>query len=326
MSTGKFIISLDFEMFWGVKDSQTIDSYGNHVRNELFIVPKLLDLFDNYGISATWAIVGLLFCKDKNEIIEFMPISQPLYIDSKLNPYLTINEIGDNEGNDPYHYGYSLVKKIIAASNQEVATHTFGHYYCLEPGQTIESFQADISSAIKVAQKYNIELKSIIFPRNQYSDPYLSICVENNINIYRGSESHWAYCSHNSDGNTKLKRIFRFFDSYLNLSGHHSYNVKKEKSGLINVPASKFLRPYSNKLKYFECFKLRRIMDSMTYAAKNNQIYHLWWHPHNFGRNIDQNFGQLEIILKHFLLLKQKYNMQSLTMQGIGDLVDDKNE
>jgi len=32
----------------------------------------------------------------------------------------------------------------------------------------------------------------------------------------------------------------------------------------------------------------------MKFAAENNCIYHLWWHPHNFGNNKNENLQNLE--------------------------------
>ena len=55
----------------------------------------------------------------------------------------------------------------------------------------------------------------------------------------------------------------------------------------------------------------------MSYAAKNNQIYHLWWHPHNFGMNTKENFDTLNKILDHYSQLNQKYNFTSLTMSEL---------
>ena len=57
----------------------------------------------------------------------------------------------------------------------------------------------------------------------------------------------------------------------------------------------------------------------MTYAAKNNEAYHLWWHPHNFGINLPQNLLFLESILIHFVFLKKEYGMESKTMRAIAE-------
>ena len=55
----------------------------------------------------------------------------------------------------------------------------------------------------------------------------------------------------------------------------------------------------------------------MDYAAKNNEIFHLWWHPHNFGRNQKENFIALRKILSHYAFLNKTYGFKSTTMEGL---------
>ena len=55
----------------------------------------------------------------------------------------------------------------------------------------------------------------------------------------------------------------------------------------------------------------------MTYAAKNKLVYHLWWHPHNFGRNCKENMILLKKILDHYNYLNNKYCFQSITMSEL---------
>ena len=57
----------------------------------------------------------------------------------------------------------------------------------------------------------------------------------------------------------------------------------------------------------------------MSFAAKNNEGFHLWWHPHNFGINLTENLQFLEEILKHYKELNQNFGMQSLTMQEVAE-------
>jgi len=56
----------------------------------------------------------------------------------------------------------------------------------------------------------------------------------------------------------------------------------------------------------------------MTRAARDGRTYHLWWHPHNFGRNIDANMARLDRIIAHFRSLRDKYGMESATMSDWG--------
>ena len=198
--------------------------------------------------------------------------------------------VEEDENVDPFHFGNCLIRQIQDAK-QEIGSHTFSHYYCLEKGQTKEDFKEDLLQAKKIALKSGIELKSIIFPRNQYNKDYLNVCEEIGFTSFRGNEKLWLFSSKTQGNDTFLRRPFRLFDSYFNLSGHNCYSMQElNKNSLINIPSSRFLRPYSKRFKAFEKFRLKRITDSMTHAAKKGLVYHLWWHPHNFGINIRKTF------------------------------------
>jgi hypothetical protein len=64
----------------------------------------------------------------------------------------------------------------------------------------------------------------------------------------------------------------------------------------------------------------------MTYAAKNNLAFHLWWHPHNFGKNISENFSFLEKILLHYQQLHQQYHFESMSMCDLANELNNSNE
>ena len=60
----------------------------------------------------------------------------------------------------------------------------------------------------------------------------------------------------------------------------------------------------------------------MLKAAQTNSIYHLWWHPHNFTANIDENMAQLEALAIYYNELKKKYHYQSLNMYEITQKIE----
>ena len=112
-----------------------------------------------------------------------------------------------------------------------------------------------------------------------------------------------------------LPRVLRFVDSYINFSGDHVWFPEQLAVGPpFNVPASRFLRPWSPGLRFLEPLKLARIRKSMETGARQGGLYHLWWHPHNFGRHTDRNLDALEGVLMHFNRMKQRFGMLSMTM------------
>ena len=315
MTKGNFVISLDFEINWGVWDVFDFNSYKNNLLGVRHVIPRMLDLFKKYEINATFATVGFLFFNDKEELIAGLPERKPQYSNPHISPYISqLQKIGRNEKEDLYHFAPSLIE-LIKHSGQEIGCHTFSHYYCLEKGQTIDDFKEDLKAARKIAEKRNISITSFVFPRNQYNESYLKACKEQGILSYRGNEKSWLFTSNNFGKSTLYRRPFRLLDAYINLSGHNCYSEEYMKSSdPINIPGSRFLRPFSPRLAFLENMRLKRITESMVYAAKNGLTYHLWWHPHNFGINIDKNFSFLENILKHFTLLSRQYDFKSVSM------------
>ncbi len=321
MKKGYFVVSLDYELMWGVRDSQTKESYGQNILGVKPAINEMLNSFKCYHINATFAIVGLLFHETKEEMVNNIPNLVPSYKNKKLSPYPTIQtEIGNNEQDDPYYFGSSSIDEIRQYSNHEIATHTYCHYYCMEEGQNKEQFEQDFKKAIEVGLEKKISIKSIVFPRNQTNIEYLEICKKYGIDCYRGNEKGFIYRSRRYDQETKLIRILRLIDSYFNLTGYHCYDTNEIKKAYpFNIPSSRFLRPYSSKLFFLEKLKLMRIKKAMTYAAKNNLVYHLWWHPHNFGVNLEQNIAMLNDILCHYKNLNDKYNFESITMSDLSN-------
>ena len=87
MSKGIFTISLDFELFWGVRDHRTLENYGSNISNVHQVVPRLLALFEKYDVHCTWATVGFLFFNDKKEMLPYLPSSRPGYLQKEYDPY-----------------------------------------------------------------------------------------------------------------------------------------------------------------------------------------------------------------------------------------------
>ena len=62
---GTLIISLDFELFWGMLDVCPLEKYQDHVLGGRKAIPGLLALFQKYGIHAGSCKSRLLqFCAE----------------------------------------------------------------------------------------------------------------------------------------------------------------------------------------------------------------------------------------------------------------------
>lgn len=309
---GGLIISLDFELHWGVRDYCGANHpYIRNILGARDVIPRMLIVFDKYGIAATWAAVGFLFASNYDELLHYYPELMPDYKDTKFNPYL--ENIGKNEIMDPLHYAGTIINKIKDLSSQEIASHTFSHYYCMEDGSNGKSFLNDLQSAQIIAEaKIGESLKSLVLPRNQCRAEYIELIAQAGFMCYRGNQEHGMYQSASTRmAKNKLMRARRWIDSYIGLD--MSSSLIKRENQVYNIPASRFLRPPDG--KYLEYLKERRIMNEMTRAAQMNRYYHLWWHPHNFGLYQERALSMLINILDHYVKLRDVYGFRSLTMR-----------
>ena len=313
---GKLLISLDFELMWGVRDKRTVSGYGKSIIGARKAIPQLLNLFRKYDIHATWAVVGFLFARSRRELTEFIPSLLPAYKNARFSPYRYLKEqVGDGERCDPYHFAGSLIDRIAAVKGQEIATHTFSHYYCLEAGQTLEQFRQDLSAALGIARKYGHGMTSVIFPRNQYSEEYLAICQSQGIEFFRGNPKSFIYQEKAQQERSQIVRALRAIDTVIPIDGYHG-GLPEVYCGMVDVPASRFLRPVSKSTSSVRtALSLQRITSEMEHAAKNGLLYHLWWHPHNFGTDTEVNLHHLEKILIKFKHLNEQFGMESRCMR-----------
>lgn len=324
---GAFIISLDFELHWGGFEKWSLldgdpGNYKSYFLSTREVIPCILDLFAKYEIHATWATVGMLLHESKEQLLENSPKQKPTYKEEKLSAYnyLSNNWVGFNEIEDPFHYAPSLVKKILTIPGQELGSHTYSHFYCNEEGQTVQQFREDLQAAKRVASNYNAHIQSLVFPRNQFNGEYLKVCAEEGITSVRSNPTDWFWHIDSTQEESKWKRLNRGVDAYFQIGKKNTYRlneIEKNKYLPICLPASRLLRPYNPSEFFLNSLKISRIKNEIESAAKNCEVYHLWWHPHNFSKFPDQNLKGLKEILEHFARCRDTYKMESLNMAEV---------
>ncbi len=312
MMSGALLLSLDFELFWGMHDHCTPESYGSNILGGRAAIPKLLELFQKHKLHATWATVGMLFAKSPDSLTPYIPSQLPIYENERLSPYGFLSSL--KEG-DPLYFAPELPKIIADTPGQELGSHTFCHFYCREKGQTTDQFRLDMEAAKAIAANSGYALKSVVLPRNQSEPPYTHVLRELGFTSYRDEENDWI---HEKIKFRPLMRAFRLADVYLPLTGHGCFTPKNE-DGLINIVGSRMYKPRF--IGFLEPLKVRRIKRSMLYAAKHDLCFHLWWHPHNIGVNTEYHLRQLEDIFSYYEKLRAQYGMRSLNMTELAEEV-----
>ena len=252
---GALVISLDFELAWGVHDSLGSDGgYRDNLLGAREVIPRMLDLFREYEVEATWATVGLLF----------------------------------------------------AASAEER-----------------EQFEADLDAAQAIAEHHGFSLQSLVIPRHQVRADYAPAIRRAGFRQHRTNEKNWISRPTASGKSPLPVRAVRLANSYSRITRSERVpwkDTQPDEHGLVDIRESFFLRPYSPTLGALNELRVKRIINAMRLAARSRSIFHLWWHPHNFGVNQQQNLDDLEVLLEEYARLRQSLGFRSYSMKNVGQM------
>jgi hypothetical protein len=254
------------------------------------------------------------------ELEPYLPTVRPRYTRRALDPYA--ETAGEDEESDPLRYAGSLVHKLAATAGQEVASHTFSHYYCLESGQDESALRADLAAARAIAAPLGLPLTSLVLPRNQWNPEYARAVRESGFTCYRGPQPSWGHHAQQAETTSLARRAARLADTYVGLSPPptFSWDELMEPSGLCNIAASAFLRPYSPRRRALEPRRRARLVAGLRTAARRGRLFHLWWHPHNFARHPEESFGLLNALLDEAERLTASDGLLSLSMGDVAEM------
>ena len=310
------LISLDFELHWGRFDKYALEDYQAYYQNTLEVIPKFLELFEKFGIHATWATVGSLLADNWEEWESFAPETRPRFENPKYSAY----EWAKNKPNQSGLFAPQLAKSVSQTPGQEVGSHTFSHYYTGLKGSDLESFKADLIASKKITEaKLGMNPISLVFPRNQYHPGYIAAAKELGFLNFRTNPLDWFW--ENTAEETLLKKIFRTGDTLIPLGKRTSFLPSLSKNG--EIPASRLLRPYREG-SVFNKIRIDRIKSELKSACHRNEAYHLWWHPHNFGFFPDENLSILTQLLGFIQELKAEKGLISMNMNEYSSLLNSK--
>lgn len=317
---GALVVSLDFELAWGVLDTPGAEgTYKANLMGAREAIPRILDLFARYEVAATWATVGFLFAESREELEHYAPKLRPAYVNGRYDPYR--ERVGADERADPTRLAPSLIRLIASTPRQRVGSHTYSHYYCLEAGQDAAAFEADLAAAVAIAAARGMTLRSLVFPRHQVRADYLALVQRHGFASYRGNEPNALDRPAPAPGGSLPVRLARRVDAYLPLTGANAipWRTCVPDDGLVNVPASRFLRPFDARLAPLEPWRMRRITTAMTAAARAGALFHVWWHPHNMGVDTESNLAGLETLLRAYARLRDAFGFDSYAIEDVAE-------
>jgi glycosyltransferase involved in cell wall biosynthesis/peptidoglycan/xylan/chitin deacetylase (PgdA/CDA1 family) len=307
------VVSLDLDLMWGAR------AHGmgpERAQAEREVVPALLELFRRYGIRATWAVPGAALYGRRTELLANLPEQRPDPADPAGAPYRELDRLGPDEAADPLHFGHSLARRILDQEGMELAVHTFLHPRGTDLARPGFPFPADLEACQEAFRRLALEPSSIIFPGNHFRYEYLVACAERGLRVFRGDQDAWMHKGTPAGAGSPGSRLVRWLDDHLGLAGDHGFFPRPFlDSGMVNCPSSRFLQPPAGGLGGL---RGRRIAQAMEAAARRGRCFHLWLHPHQFGRDPGAGLAFLEGLLQAHVALRERFGLVSMTMGELG--------
>lgn len=282
LKKGVFTISLDWEMAWGTR-KERVPAKKKQFEEARKIVGLLLELFGNYEISATWAVVGKLFEKPKET--------------------RSIWRAGDL---------VRMVRHFPVA--QEIGAHSFSHKDFTRLGE--EEAREDVKSWLRSAEEMDIVPRSFVFPYNRVA--YQELLREMGFFCYRGPDNVWyRKIPLPFPFGLFLEVVSDFLalsppcslprgKDLLEIPGSMPYLGRDSVMGLVPVGAS-----------------VKRAKKGLDKAAREKKIFHLWFHPFNIASRKEALLAGLEEILRAGAEKREKGDLDILTMSQVYETLKD---
>ena len=294
---GTFVVSLDFELAWGTRERPAADKVSQYLKGTRPAIDLMLELFQQYEISATWVMVGGL-----------------LLGGSKRHPLLSDSRYADipigNCRSQPNWYAEDIVQKIHNCTvPQEIGCHTLTHMYVNESKESRQQLDWELGEFIKLFEQQGLpKPESFIFPKHYMH--HFDLIAQHGFKCYRGPESGWF----ERLPTAPFRGAMRLLNSRLRrppVVGLPSPSPE----GLLEIPSSHFYAPFQSVGKFVSLNdRIAQAIAGLNAAAKQKKIYHLWTHPFNMGVHTESLIRGLKLILQHFQTLRDSGQIESRSM------------
>lgn len=283
MTARAVVLSIDFELRWGVADAipDRPDAYQRNLEAVPDAVEASLEIFAAHDAGATWATVGAVACEGWDDYHARAP-RPPRYRDVRLR-FRSAFRLLDPRGR--LHFAPGVVRRIASSPRQEIASHTFGHIYFREPGCELSDVEQDTRAAAEVLRdRTESPVTSFVFPRNQIA--CTDVLRSAGIRRWRTNPRPFFWSATSSQEQSSLVRVLRVADSVLPM-GHRGAAAGEHR-------ASHFVRFALPEIAWRA--HLRRLVEDARALGPGEHL-HLWWHPHNLGAPLLRSLARLEDLL-----------------------------
>lgn len=309
LNRGVAVISIDTELAWGEAHRRGAEPAGHDYSAERRVIDRMLAMFAQYEISATWAVVGHLFL-DRCESSNGRPHPEVVRPDYPwlIGDWYDIDPTSDL-GDSPYYYGRDIVERILACPvSQEIGCHSFSHVMAGEPGCSKEAFGTDLAACRDAADALGVSLRSFVFPRNSIG--HVDRLAEHGFSCYRGRPAEPF-----ADRPSAVRAALRVVDRAYPLGGSASF-PRRHPSGSWDIPQTFLFAPADHRRLPIRVW-VQRPVARLRQAAGHRSVFHLWFHPHNITADPERALLALRMVCAEAARLRSSGRLDVLPM---GDL------
>lgn len=257
---GTVVISLDAELAWGFHHQRPLPA--ERIRDARRAWVELLELFDEYDVPATWALVGHLLLEE----------CAGAHTGHPAGPQCC-RETPDRIRRENAWFDNGLVDRIAEAEvDHELASHGFSHVHFAHERMDAALAESECAAAAESLSSRGHEPRSFVFPVNRVG--YRNLLDKHGFVSYRGPTP---------DAPDSLEK---FANGLLGRSAPPIVRPTVDQYGMVNVPASLYLFGFEGLgRRLVESVRedpivsaVRRGIDSL---RGTDGVLHLWLHPHN---------------------------------------------
>jgi peptidoglycan/xylan/chitin deacetylase (PgdA/CDA1 family) len=316
---GIFTISIDFELIWGTRDLLGSSEFREACERERSIViDRLLDLFVEFEVPATWCVLGHLFldrCSVERGGRTHPDVVRPQH-DWHREDWFD-DDPASCEAEAPLFYGRSLVEKILNCPvPQEIGCHSFSHVIFGDRGCSRETAETELAACVTAARDLGIEMRSFAFPRNLVG--HLDVLQEKGFVSFRGPEPQWY---EKQSLTPTQKRLGHLWD-VITAATPPVVLPEQTENGLWNIAGSMIYFPMHGLRRYIPVSRrVSRAIKGLNAAVEQRRVFHLWFHPTNFADSTEAMFEGLRRILIRASSLREQNRVKFSSMGEIASLL-----
>jgi len=260
----------------------------------------MLDQFEEFNVSATWATVGALLMSQPGAERRHRTIINSRFDDIPAGDHISA----------PNWYAEDILDRILECPvPQEIGCHTLTHLYVNTQPEGRSELADELDLFLELFEELRLPRpRSFVFPKAYQA--HFDLLAERNFHAYRGPEDRW----YESLPGTLPAAGIRLADSVAGFTPrvrrceHHSRN-------LWMIPASQFYSPFMGVGRYVPLqSRVRKAVYGLNHAAEHGGVYHLWTHPFNMGYRTDELMLGFRQILEHAATLRSAGRLEIRTM------------